>query len=421
MVARPTPTALRNARSVGFPNSNHGGNKPPQHVQTQPPASSFRASSAAHPTPLKKAPKGRWFVSGVLLSLVGFIVLSLWSEFGRYQAYGEIEGTVIRLSPSASGRISSINFREGDIVRAGQLIAVVDSLDLRMNLRRLKSELQIACANLRVRTAEIRERYEDRHSDVIDRRVTFYRLSGELHSKQAKLEEITSTFQTNQTLRTNNIISDFEFAASKAIYDGLRLEVQDLQAAVAVLEPEVKSHHPDNMAELLQTEQGRIADIQSEIAEVEAMMEATMIKAPVDGKIVKRRCHAGEYVDAKTAVVDLLETGSVEAVVYLPQRKAGMLAAGDTIELAVSPLRKMQTFRVERISPELVPPPLALQSNYRAFKGLVRVRAIPLESSNDLSSYVGAEIALPRFAYRVTPSPAANTRLTYAKPKGEEK
>ncbi len=364
----------------------------------------------------KKQPKGRWFVSCVLVSLLGFIAFSLWKEFGRYQAYGEIEGTVIRLAPSASGQIQSIYVNEGDYVHAGQVLAIVDARELQMNLRRLKSDLQIALSNLRVRMAEISERNRLAMSDRVDRKVDYHRILGEYHVKKAKLEERRGMHLTNQSLRESSAVSETEFLASKTEVEGLEAEVADLQSAIVVLEPEVTSEAVEPVNEWLQAEQARIADIQAELKEVESLIQASQIVAPVDGRIVKRNCHAGEYVDLQQPVVELLQTGSIEAVVYLPQQQANLLTVGDTIQLVVTPLAVEQTFRVERISPELVPPPQSLRANYRAFKGLVRVRAVPVDSASDLSRWIGAELALPRFAYRVTAEPSRLVQAAVALP-----
>jgi len=64
------------------------------------------------------------------------------------------------------------------------------------------------------------------------------------------------------------------------------------------------------------------------------------------------------------------------------------------------PLKTQAKGSVQRISPELVPPPQSLRANYRAFKGSVRVRAIPIDSANELFRWVGAKLALPRISYR---------------------
>ena len=355
-------------------------------------------------------------MSCVLLSLLGFIALSFWKEFGRYQAYGEIEGTVIRLSAFAPGRIASIVVDEGDLVRAGDVLAVVDAHELQMNMRRLKSDLQIALSNLRVRMAELSERSRLTFAERVDRRVDYHRILGELHLKQARLKELKITFANNESLRASNAVSDTEYIASKSAFEGLQSEIADLQSAVAVLEAEVNSDPEDHVNELLQAEQARIVDIQSELDAVESMINASDVIAPVDGRIVKRHCHAGEFVDPKQPIVELLQTNSVEAVVYLPQPRANLLSVGESIQLVVAPLGEQQAFRVSCISPELVPPPQSLQANYRAFKGLVRVRAVPVDSSNDLSRWMGAELALPRFGYRTPDNTSLLTRLGFTRP-----
>ena len=405
----PKPTFDR-TKSVGFPKSNAGASAAPGAAVAD---SSVKVNPTlrvgyTQPVPLKKQAKGRVFISCVLLSLLGFIAFSLWNEFGRFQAYGEIEGTVVRLSAYAPGRLTSIAVNEGDFVRAGDVLAVVDARELQMNIRRLKSDLQIALSNLRVRMAEIAERSRLTFSERIDRRVEFHRMQGELHLKQAKLQELKSDYDNKESLRSSNAVSETEFVASRSAYEGLNAEVRDLQSAVLVLEAEVNSATNDNVKELLQAEQARITEIQSELNEVESLVDASRIVAPVDGLIVKRHCQPGEFVDPKQPVVELLQAGSVEAAVYLPQHQAKLLSVGDAVQLIVTPLGERRAFRVQRISPELVPPPQSLQANYRAFKSLVCVRAVPAETNSELSQvelsrWIGAELALPRFAFHGSP------------------
>ncbi len=414
MIANSVRPPLDKARSVGFPKSN----------STLGDSSSLRCTTPsrigiAKPVQLKKQAKGRWFISCVIFSFVGFISYSLWNEFGRYQAYGEIEGTVIQVAPIAAGRISTVEVKEGDFVQQGQLLAVVDTRELQMNMRKIRSELQLALSNLSVRMAEVRERKQVHLEEKMDRRAEYFKLLSDFHDKQAKLDEASTTFESYQISRRTNTVSEAEYLASKFIYEGLKRQLDDLRAAIAALEPSLLPMDPAN--ELLTPEQSRILDIQSVLADVESLVDASRILAPVAGRIIKRKCNAGEYVDPSQPVVELLQAGSVEGVVYLPQQSAGLLKVDDTIELIVVPLGAKQAFRVHRISPELAAPPQALRSSYRAFKGLVRVHVVPIqvsqspnspESQADLSSWIGAELALPRFFFRVpNPTPEREYRL----------
>lgn len=417
MISNSARPPFESRRSIGFPKSDCAKG---DSSKTQPTVSSSVAATKS--SPLKKQAKGRWFISCVIGSFLGFIGYTLWNELGRYQAFGEIEGTIIQVAPLAAGRIASLEVDEGDYVQAGQLLAVVDAPELQMNMRKLRGEFQIALSNLSVRIAEVRERSQTRVAEHTDRRAEYFKLVGDFHDKQARLEELSRTFETYQSLKQSNSVSPTEILAAKSALDGLKLQTADLQSAISTLEPIVNGPVEDYANELLQTEQSRVHAIQSELAELQLLLDASRIVAPVAGRIIKRNCHAGEYVAPSQPMLELLRAGSVKGIVYLPQPKARLLKAGDIIAMDIVPLGKRQVFRVERISPELSPPPPALQSNYRAFKGLARIHAIPLDAIGeqstfapnaacDLSSWIGAELALPRFFFRVAAQPRSDLAL----------
>ncbi len=386
--------------SIGFPKS---GGATSQHATASEHARLPTTSPAA---PLKKRPKGRWFVTLVIGSLLAFVALNLWNELVRFQAYGELQGVVVHLSPTVSGRVNSTAVEEGDSVQAGQLLAVIDVRELRTERRRMNNELQIALSNLEVRMAEVQSRTRQFQSDQFNRQIEYYKLLGEYHAKRAQLQELETNFATNESLRQSQSISEMEYIAAKAAFESLKVHVDDLAVAVQAIEPALVLALPDDMNELLRAEHSRIAALKTELAEIDQLIEASEVRAPFDGKILKRKCHVGEYVEPNKPVIELLRTDSMEAVVYMPQYRANLLQVGDEIRVMVAPLHAHRHFRVSRISPEILPPPQSLQANYRAYKGTVRVHARPVDlpgmqgTLEELSGWLGAEIGLPRFNYR---------------------
>ncbi|MEQ1830981.1 MAG: HlyD family efflux transporter periplasmic adaptor subunit [Pirellula sp.] len=430
MIANPIRAPFEKDRSVGFPRSKSALSDSSNTRLGAPPSTGM-----PKPAPLKKQAKGRWFISSIIFSFLGFIAYVLWSELGQYQAYGEIEGVVIQVAPSTAGRVVTVNANEGEIVPAGKVLAVVDSIELQINLRRVRSELQLALSSLNVRMAEVRERGQQRAAEQVDRRAEYFKLLGDFHDKQARMEEASKTLENHHILRSSNSVSEAEFLAAKSIHESLELQIEDLRSAIASLEPLVKSMPDEHVDELVQAEQSRVFGIQSEITGIESLLEASSIVAPVAGRILKRKCNVGEHVDPSQPMFELLQSGSVEGIVYLPQHRATLLSIGDTISLVVVPFGKRQAFRVERLSPELSTPPTAIQSNYRAHKGLVRVHTISLDvppggpskssahskDSPDLSTWIGAELALPRFFFRVGSMHYSNRPLsqsTHARKEG---
>src|SRR5947209_15875109 len=111
----PSSSELSGSRNLGFP----------QEVVLQPP------TVLVSPTPLPKRPKGRWFVAVMLAGICAFAFYSVWSSFFRYEAYGVVTGRVIDVSPAWEGVVRSILVPDGEKVEQGQVVMVVDSVELR--------------------------------------------------------------------------------------------------------------------------------------------------------------------------------------------------------------------------------------------------------------------------------------------------
>ena len=77
-------------------------------------------------------------------------------------ANGHVEATDVRLSTKVPGRLSSLDVREGDVVKTGQQIARVETTDLNLALQQARAERDQAGAELRLRLAGARG--EDRKS-----------------------------------------------------------------------------------------------------------------------------------------------------------------------------------------------------------------------------------------------------------------
>src|SRR5262245_42690358 len=72
-------------------------------------------------------------------------------------ASGHVEATDVRISAKVPGRLLSLPLQEGDVVKAGQQLAQLDTTDLKLALRQAKAEREQADAELRLRLAGARK------------------------------------------------------------------------------------------------------------------------------------------------------------------------------------------------------------------------------------------------------------------------
>ena len=92
---------------------------------------------------MKKRSKGSGFLS--LIFLAAFIALgyTVWSSLLQYQSYGVIEGRVITVAAPWDGSIYNWQVRDGEEVTQGQVLAVINNIDMHHQLETLGDELKM--------------------------------------------------------------------------------------------------------------------------------------------------------------------------------------------------------------------------------------------------------------------------------------
>lgn len=102
----------------------------------------------------------------VLIALAGFLGFGAWTVLlkpsdlppeGFARGNGRIEADLIDISPRLAGRVAEIRVREGDLVYAGDVLAVVDTAELRAQLARSDAAVASAKAGVGVAAAHVAE------------------------------------------------------------------------------------------------------------------------------------------------------------------------------------------------------------------------------------------------------------------------
>src|SRR5271170_3932013 len=110
-------------------------------------------------TPDTPKPRSRKLVLPIILLVIGVAAFFIWRGFFATPRVppsvvivsGRIEGDDSAIAPKTTGRILEIRFREGDVVKAGDTIAVLD--DAQIRAREEQARAVLAGADARVKTA----------------------------------------------------------------------------------------------------------------------------------------------------------------------------------------------------------------------------------------------------------------------------
>lgn len=190
------------------------------------------------------------------------------------------------ISPRISGRLQEVLVDQGDDVKAGQLLARLDDLDL-------KPQVEIARASVAI------------SQSALDR------LQADLGRTEAILEQATQEHQRAQGLLPQNAIS-------KSDADKITSDWKVAQAGVTRAE-----------AALVEARKQLIA-AETNLAYREALLSDAQIVAPFDGLIVRRHRDPGDIAVPGTPVLDLVETTELWITSWVDETEMSQVEVGQS-------------------------------------------------------------------------------------------
>lgn len=206
-------------------------------------------------------------------------------------ANGRVEVTRVDIASKLAGRVAEVDVDEGDAVGAGAVIAWLDTAELQAQLAGARAAVQQALASIGRAEADIATRKAQNDLALIE------------VGRAAELVESS--------------------AGTKADLDRRRAEslvaAAQLQAAQAAL---VEAKAAKQAAD-------------AEVAKIDAMLDDSVLKSPVSGRVEYRLVQPGEVVAAGGRLVTVLDLSDVFMTIFLPTGEAGRVALGSEARIVL--------------------------------------------------------------------------------------
>ncbi|MGY6635912.1 MAG: HlyD family secretion protein [Erythrobacter sp.] len=228
----------------------------------------------------------------VALAVAAVIGLGLWLAWkpAPDQLQGLVDARELRVASKVTGRLAQIHVEEGQMVKAGQLLATIDSPEARAKETQVSAvvdaaEAQASKAETGARATEITaaEAQWRRAAAAADlARVTFERVD-------RLANEGVVAGQKRDEARTNMVAAEQAARAARAQYDTAR----------------EGARREDRRAAEAQANQARGA-----AAEVAVALAETAVRAPAAGEVGRRLAQPGELVGAGFPIMYVTQTAN---------------------------------------------------------------------------------------------------------------
>jgi HlyD family secretion protein len=237
------------------------------------------ASSGAH----------RIIVLGVLAAVAGAGAYVWWRPGPAAPVVGIVRATEIRVAPEVGGQLAAIKVRNGDHVRAGDVVAELSALELTASVGQARAALAAAVASR-----------DHVYAGVRDEEIAS--LAAEIAKAKARLE-----FAELQLTRTADL-ARADNAPQQAL-DQAQNDVASARADVVEAEANHSAAKAGPTKEQLAIADAQVEGAASALAVLERRLDKTTLRAPADGVVTVIVAEVGEAIGAGEPVLVIAETG----------------------------------------------------------------------------------------------------------------
>jgi HlyD family secretion protein len=291
------------------------------------------------------------------------------------EASGIIETTDITVSARAVGNVVKMNVREGDRVRAGDTLAMVDASDLEIQKRQLLAGVDVAKFQYDL------VRNGARSEDVAQ---------AEEATRQAKiaLDNADDDERRYGALLKEGGIAEKDYLNIKTKRDIAERQYKSAQLALAKLRNGSRS-------EDVSTAQAREDQASAQLAAIDKKIEDCVVLAPADGIVTRRAVESGEFVNVGSSMLTITKTDVVKLKIYVPEDQLGRVKVGQAADLKIDTFKdKVYRGRVTYISPTAEFTPKNVQTKDDRVKLVYEVQIEVPNQNGELKSGITAEAKL---------------------------
>ncbi|MCW5591980.1 MAG: HlyD family secretion protein [Burkholderiales bacterium] len=260
-----------------------------------------------------------WLIRAAAAIALAAVAAYAWQRYANRKddahiasGNGRIEAVEIDVAARTAGRVKEIRVAEGEFVKAGQVVAVIDPDVLEAQRRQAEAQTQQA----RSTVAAARSALAQRESD---------KASAQALVAQREVEVNAARTQLKRTMA----LAEKGFVSPQAVDDD-RNKVDSAGAALTAARAQVAAAEAAIASARSQVEgaQSSTEAARANVEKIQADIDDTLLKAPRDGRVQYRVAQDGEVVAAGGRVLNLIDLSDVYMTFFLPTAQAGRIALG---------------------------------------------------------------------------------------------
>lgn len=254
-----------------------------------------------------------------VILLITFAAGSIWwwYESGRRVSTDDarVKGTMTTVSAKIAGNVERIMVKEGDVVKRGQLIAVIEKREYENGLKQAKANLAIAKAKLDAAVAG------NRPQEIAG-------ANAMAAQGRAAYDNALRNYDRDVSLYRDGAISAMQMDAAETA-------LKDARAAFQALEEKYSLTKEGARKEDIALAEAAVEQAEAAVKNAEILLADTDIIAPGDGTVGQKATEVGEFVSAGVPLFNITDLGDVWIGANIEETEIGKISIGNPVDFTI--------------------------------------------------------------------------------------
>ncbi len=237
-------------------------------------------------------------------------------------ASGNVEATEVQVAAEVGGRIVELRVDEGDRVKAGDVIATLDTKDVELQIDRARAERAAAAAQLRLLEAGARA------EDVRQAEAQVDAATSEIAAIDVEIGNAQTDLDRFEALLSANAGSQKQRDDAKARVDLARERKRSAEERVRVARASLDRVRAGARQEELEGARARVATVDAQLAVLDKSLRDAQVVSSVPGLVTQKIVDAGELVPPRAPLVVVTDLDHAWANVFVPEPVVPRIALG---------------------------------------------------------------------------------------------
>jgi membrane fusion protein, multidrug efflux system len=283
-----------------------------------------------------------------LLAFIALTGVGYWYFFMRGYIFSDdarFDGDLVDIAPQINGNLVNVLVSEGDKVRTGQVLFVLEKEALSAALAKAEAEVKSSAAELLMARAQDEKTVHGLRPEEIQMAEASERKAA------AALKLAGDEYKRFKALHAGNAVPASQLDRARAAYEEAKRAHEQALSNLQLFQHGSRQEDVDTARANVAMKEARLAVMDAGVRQAQVNLDYSEVRAPCNGVVVRKWASAGAMVPMGKAVLTIFNPGTLHITANIEEKYLEKIAVGSSVDISVDayPGMKLEG-RVESIT-----------------------------------------------------------------------